>query len=87
MTKLDTGNRIGPVKEIRAWFALDAKDNKKVNLFSAILQTSNNDPSVDTWVIVPCDTESYYQSLRNIEDTVGFEQSLFKREDDRITFR
>jgi hypothetical protein len=59
ITKLDTANRIGPVKEVRAWFALDEQDNKTLHLFSAVLQTSHSDPSVDTWVVVTCDARSY----------------------------
>ena len=33
VTKLQPGNRIGPVKEVRAWFAIDDEDGKTLHFF------------------------------------------------------
>jgi len=77
ITKLDTVNRTGPVKEVRAWFALDEQDNKTLHLFSSVLQTSHSDPSKDTWIVVTCDARSYYRSLGNMEDSGGFVSRVY----------
>ena len=61
LTKLQPGNKIGPVKEVRAWFAIDEEDGwKTLHLYSSILHTSQVDPSKDTWVILTCDAKKLF---------------------------
>ncbi len=77
VTKLEPGNRIGPVKEVRAWFAIDDEKGKTLHLFSSILQTSQVDPFKDTWVILTSDAKSYSNPPGNMEDSGGFVSRVY----------
>jgi hypothetical protein len=74
LTKLQPGNKIGPAKEVRAWFKIDKDEGggNKLNIYSSILHQSQADPSKDAWVIITCDSNSYLKPFGNMEDSGGY---------------